>query len=54
MFEAFAKQVRLDEVRGTQRSAKDINTVVVIPLFGAKHVGRVGEDAAIIVENNRV
>ncbi len=47
MFDAFAKQVRLHEVRGAQRSAKDINSVVVIPLLSVEQVGRVGEEAAI-------
>jgi len=47
MFDSFAEEVGLDEVRRTQRSAQNINPVLVDPLPSTEHIGRVGEDVAI-------
>ena len=46
MFDSFAEHVGLDEVRRTQRSAKNINPVLADQLYGDEHIGRVGEEAA--------
>ena len=47
MFDAFAEQVGLDEVRRSQWSTQNINPVFVSPQPSAERVGRVGEEGAI-------
>ena len=48
MFDAFAEQVGFDKVRRTQRSAQNINRILVRPQPGVEHVSRVSEESAIM------